>query len=135
MNCKPTKENFAELLKAGRFAIVGVANTLLDMGVFALLAQLLGWNVYLSQVVSYSVGTLNSYIWNRSWTFGSSQRFWSPALVKFLLLSVAMLLLSTGLLWLFYDQLGLHKLVAKGASVIITMVVNFVINRLWVFRS
>ena len=42
--------NVQELLKAGRFAIVGVANTLVDFTVFTLLAQAAGVNVYLSQV-------------------------------------------------------------------------------------
>ena len=33
---------FKELLRAAKFAVGGVANTLIDMGVFALLAQVLG---------------------------------------------------------------------------------------------
>ena len=49
-----------ELLKAARFAIVGVGNTLVDLAVFTLLAQFLEVNVYLAQVLGYSAGTLNS---------------------------------------------------------------------------
>ncbi|MEG0542387.1 MAG: GtrA family protein [Angelakisella sp.] len=124
-----------ELQKAGKFAFVGVINTLLDIGLFALLAQVLGINVYLSQLVSYSAGTLNSYLLNRSWTFKTKERFWSPALIRFLLLNVAMLLLSTAIIWLFYDVMGIHKLIAKGFSTAFTLVLSFIINRLWVFRT
>ena len=35
------KPKLQELLRAGRFAIVGVGNTLVDLGVFTLLAQVL----------------------------------------------------------------------------------------------
>jgi putative flippase GtrA len=123
----------SELIKAAKFAVVGIANTLIDYGVFALLAQLLSVNVFLSQVISYSCGVLNSYIFNRSWTFQSQSRFFSPALVRFLVLNLCMLALSTGLLALFL-QFGLSKLVAKGCTVVVTMAVGFVVNRLWVFR-
>jgi putative flippase GtrA len=123
----------SELIKAAKFAVVGIGNTLIDYGVFALLAQLLSVNVFLSQVISYSCGILNSYIFNRSWTFQSQSRFFSPALVRFLVLNLCMLALSTGLLALFL-QFGLSKLVAKGCTVVVTMAIGFVVNRLWVFR-
>lgn len=124
-----------EIEKVGKFALVGVVNTLLDMGLFALLAQLLGVNVYLSQCISFSAGVLNSYLINRSWTFRTKEAFWSPALVRFLLLNVAMLAVSTAIIWLFYDLLGIHKLIAKVISTGCTLVVSFLINRLWVFRD
>ena len=127
------ENKMSELIKAAKFAVVGIANTLIDYGVFALLAQLLSVNVFLSQVISYSCGILNSYIFNRSWTFQSQSRFFSPALVRFLVLNLCMLALSTGLLALFL-QFGLSKLVAKGCTVVVTMGVGFVVNRLWVFR-
>lgn len=126
------EKKLTELMKAAKFALVGVSNTLVDYGVFALLAQLLGVNVYLSQVVSYSCGILNSYIWNRSWTFRSKERFFSPALVRFLAVNLCMLALSTGLLALFL-RLGLSKLVAKACTLVFTMVLGFAANRLWVF--
>lgn len=124
-----------EAIKAGKFALVGVANTLIDMGVFALLAQLMGVNVYLSQCISYSAGVLNSYIFNRSWTFKTKEHFWSPALLRFLVLNFIMLALSTVIIWVFYDLLSVHKLIAKCISVPITMILNFLASRLWVFHT
>ena len=128
------ENKLTELIKAAKFAVVGVANTLIDYGVFALLAQLLSVNVFLSQVISYSCGIINSYIWNRSWTFQSQSKFFGPALVRFLVLNLSMLALSTGLL-AFFLQFGLSKLVAKGCTVVVTMAIGFVVNRLWVFGS
>lgn len=124
-----------ELIKAGKFALVGVANTLLDMGVFWLLTVPLLWNPYYAQLCSYSVGMINSYILNRSWTFSSRQRFFSPALLRFLVVNAAMLALSTALLWLLRDWAGLPTMLAKCGSVAVTLVANFVISRFWVFSS
>jgi putative flippase GtrA len=129
------KPKLQELLRAGRFAIVGVGNTLVDLGVFTLLAQVLGANVYFSQAAGYSAGTLNSYILNRSWTFRTKGRFFSPTLVRFLALNLTMLLFSTGVLCLAYDLGGLPKLPAKIIATGVTMVVNFLVSRFWVFRD
>lgn len=128
MENKPT-----ELLKAAKFAIVGVANTLIDYGIFALLAQVFSIDVYLAQVISYSCGILNSYIWNRSWTFQSENRFFGPTLVRFLALNLCMLGISTLVLALFLG-FGFSKLTAKACTVAVTMVIGFLANRLWVFR-
>lgn len=46
-----------------------------------------------------------------------------------------MLGLSTGLLYLFYDLAGLPELVAKAGATVVTLAVNFVCNRLWVFKG
>lgn len=128
-------KKLSEALKAGKFAIVGVANTLIDMGVYALLAQLMGVNPYFAQVISYSCGMLNSYVFNRSWTFRSQARFFSPALARFVILNLVMLGVSTGLLYLFLDQLGLHKMIAKVLATGFTLCLSFVVNRLWVFKE
>ena len=124
-----------EAIKAGKFAIVGVANTLLDMGVFWLLSVLLGINPYISQVISYSCGMLNSYIFNRSWTFRSQAKFFSPALLRFIILNLIMLGISTGLLFVLLDILAVPKMIAKVGATIITLVICFVVIRLWVFKE
>lgn len=129
------EEKVQELLKAGRFAVVGAANTLVDFAVFTLLAQVMGANVYLSQALGYGAGILNSYTFNRSWTFRARGRFFSPALVRFLALNLTMLALSTGLMFLAIDLGGMPKFLAKIAVTGVTMVVNFLVSRLWVFRD
>lgn len=124
-----------ETLKAGKFAIVGVANTLIDFGVFTVLTQLAKVDVYVAQPVGFVCGMLNSYIFNRKWTFQAQDRFFSPALVRFVVLNLMMLAVSTGLLYLMYDWLGLPELLAKAGATGCTMVLSFLVNRLWVFRG
>lgn len=124
-----------EFLKLVKFGITGVANTLVDYLVFTLLTALFGVNLYLAQVCSYSAGMLNSYLVNRSWTFRTKQKFFGGQLLRFIITNGAVLLLSIGLLKVFTEFWSWPVLFAKLAVVCVTLVVNFVISRLWVFRK
>lgn len=135
----PGRLNVAKKLFSGemwrfiKFGLTGVMNTLVDYMVFLVLSYL-SVDVYLSQVVSYSCGMLNSYIVNRSWTFGSKKRFFSAQMLAFIVVNSSLLLLSLGVLWL-GTRLGYGKLVSKLGATAVTLVVGFGVNRLWVFKS
>jgi len=49
--------------------MIGVMNTLTDLGLFLVLTGFLAWPPTLSNVVSFSVGTCQSYIMNSWFTF------------------------------------------------------------------
>ncbi|WMJ84979.1 GtrA family protein [Oscillospiraceae bacterium LTW-04] len=108
-------------------------NTLVDYTVFLVLSYL-SVNIYLSQVIAYSCGMLNSYVVNRSWTFGSKKNFFSVQMLRFTVVNLSLLLISLGVLWL-GSQLGYNKLISKLGATAVTLVVGFVVNRLWVFNS
>ncbi len=122
-----------EMWRFIKFGLTGVMNTLVDYTVFLMLSYL-GINVYISQVVSYFCGMLNSYIVNRSWTFGSKKDFFSAQMMRFIVVNLSLLLLSLGVLWS-GAQLGYGKLISKLGATAVTLVVGFIVNRLWVFGS
>ncbi len=124
----------AELWRMVKFGITGVANTLVDFIVYTVLAVPLGVNVYLSQFCGYAAGMLNSYLVNRSWTFQSRDRFFSGQLFRFLVTNLAVLGVSM-LLIKGFMAVGFGKILAKLGATCITLVLNFVISRLWVFRG
>ncbi len=123
-----------ELKRILKFGLTGVANTLVDVGVCWILNQLLGMNIYLANVIGYGAGMLNSYLVNRSWTFASRDRLFSMQLVRFLLVNLSALALSTLLIRLL-TGFGLGDMWAKLGATGITLVVNFLASRFWVFRS
>lgn len=57
--------------QALRFAIVGVLNTATTLVIIAVLRELAGAPVWLASGVGYAVGTVQSYLLNRGWTFGA----------------------------------------------------------------
>jgi putative flippase GtrA len=63
------------LLQMAKFAAVGGLNTLLDLGVLNILILFSGIAVGLGysffKAISFIVASINSYLWNKYWTFGS----------------------------------------------------------------
>ena len=137
MNFKRLMEDprIQQLYKLFKFGIVGVMNTAVDFLVYTVLVSVLGWGLYVSQVISYSCGMLNSYVINRKWTFSTKNGFFSWELVRFILLNLSMMLLGMAIIWFCTQQLMLHKLVAKLISTVLVLVVNFLVSNFWVFRS
>lgn len=125
--------NPVEWIRFIKFGATGILNTLVDYLLFALLAQVFMLNVYFSQVCGYLAGMLNSYLINRRWTFQTKQNFFSLQFFKFILSNLFVLVISVFLLKFFLD-FSIPVLLAKLFTVCITMGVNFLISRLWVFR-
>jgi putative flippase GtrA len=137
---------FVEFLK---FNAVGLLNTAVD---FVVYTGLLGAGVHLlaAQTAGYGCGIVNSYLWNKYWTFrrggvnragesgGSGGSLAGPGerarFARFVALNIGTLLLSLLVLWLAHDGIGLHPLAAKAAATAVTMVANYAGSRLWVFR-
>jgi putative flippase GtrA len=129
------KEHWAEIKKLFKFGITGIMNTVVDFAVYTVLVSLAGMGLYVSQVISYCCGMLNSYAVNRKWTFDTKNGFFSLELVKFIVLNLAMMLLGMGIIYLCVEQMGFHKLVGKLVSTVLVMAINFVVSNLWVFRN
>lgn len=131
MDWKQGKEELKRLIK---FGITGVCNTLIDMAASTLLLVVVGANVYLSKTVGYCAGMLNSYLINRRWTFRSSRRFFSVELARFVLSNLVVLGISILLIGAF-RYFGLPELPAMLLSTCVTLAINFLFSRLWVFRQ
>jgi putative flippase GtrA len=116
-----------------KFNFVGLLNTALDFAVFTLLTWL-GVYYILAQCFSYGVGMVNSYTLNKYWTFAQKGRLETKQAIRFIVLNLGSLLLSLGLLAIFRDQWMMKVLVAKLLTTVITTLVNYAGNKLWVFR-
>ena len=57
--------------QALRFIVVGVSNTLVTLAFFALLAKVLHVPDIPANAIAYVLGIVNSFLWNKYWTFGA----------------------------------------------------------------
>lgn len=118
-----------------RFAAVGVANTLVDVGVFAALVAA-SVPVVAANAVGYAAGTLNSFVLNRVWTFrdlsGTGQG-WGRQFAAFAGVNLAVLGLSTCVVWGLAPLLG--PVPAKLASVPCGFAAGYALTRVLVFRA
>ncbi|WP_054693451.1 GtrA family protein [Syntrophomonas palmitatica] len=116
-----------------RFCTVGAGNTLVDLSLFFLLT--LGPVPYLlAQVLAYSAGVVNSFIFNRYWTFRVKGRSSLAEITRFIIVNGISLAFTSGLLVILceagHTALWLAKTTATGAGIIL----NFIGSR-WVFAD
>jgi putative flippase GtrA len=116
-----------------RFAVVGVANTLVDVAVFATLIASTATPPMIANVAGYSAGIVNSYLLNRNWTFSDSRGFaWRRELTRFITVNMAAMGLSTFVVWALTHALG--PLPAKIVSLTVTFAFSYSLSRSLVFR-
>lgn len=52
-----------------KYCIVGALNTMVCLGVIFVCKSLVGVNPYLSNILGYAAGLINSFLWNKQWVF------------------------------------------------------------------
>lgn len=118
-----------------KFALVGLVTTAINFMIYAVLV-LAGVNYLLSAVIAFIVGTLNSYTFNRTWTFRTGKHQ-NALLLKFTAVQLLGLAINLGVLALFVEYGGLedHKLFAQLLANGFVVMSNFFGNKYWTFRS
>jgi len=86
----------------------------------------------LANIVGYSAGIINSFTWNKLWTFEAKKKT-AKQFGRFLVLNLFCLLLSSAFLFVFTDYLGWAYLPVWFITMGIITLVNFFISKVWVF--
>lgn len=125
--------NLSGLTRFIKFGMVGVLNTLINWGIFYFL-NYIGVYYIVSNVIGYTVATINSYLWNSKWVFNyTNERF--KTLIKFVLLNLFGMTINTGILFILVEGFKIKKMVAVIIATFIVMIINYFINKLWIFRK
>ena len=123
-----------DLFRFIKFGLVGLLNTLINWILFILLNSF-GVYYIISNVIAYSISTLNSYLWNSKWVFKYNEDNVKETSFKFIVLNIIGLTLNTIILYLLVDIVGLNKLISLVITTGIVMILNYFINKLWVFKK
>jgi putative flippase GtrA len=96
------EEKFVSKKTGGQFAkfiTVGISNTLIDVGVLNLLMFLAGIYegtlIIVFNVISVSLAIINSYYWNKHWTFDSKEKTEVQEFGSFVAVSLGGALINT----------------------------------------
>ncbi|MGH9367553.1 MAG: glycosyltransferase [Thermoanaerobaculia bacterium] len=116
-----------------RFAMAGASGVVVDMGLLFLLSdpRTLAWGLTRSKVIAAEVAIINNFIWNDRWTFrerAEEERGLRPTLkrfAKFQIICLAGLILSTVLLNLQFNLLGINRYVANAIAIAVVTAWNF----------
>ena len=120
-----------------RFGCVGGLNTTIDFGIFSVLNSLFGVNYAISQILSYSGGSLNSYFLNKYWTFNDTKTIkkTTKEIVQFIVVNSASLVVSLIGMSILLSNKSMNPLIAKIICMVLAQVVNFLGYRFWVFGT
>ena len=117
-----------------KFGLVGVLNTIINWILFILLNSM-GVYYIISNIIAYSISTLNSYLWNSKWVFKYTGDNVNQTTFKFITLNIIGLVLNTINLFLLVDIIKLPKIIALIIATGVVMILNYFINKLWVFKK
>ena len=128
-----TPERRAILSQLLRFLVSGAVVTVLGVGVYAIVALVLGWHPQLGNLLAYLAAMASGYLMHSRWSFRDHGERNRGTAVRFVFVS----LLSLGLnsLWvaLITGPLGLGPAWPILPMLFVTPAVTFVLNRRWVF--
>lgn len=130
------------LFQFAKFGLVGITNTLLsyvlNIAVLYLLEPFaLSWDYIAGNVVAFVLSVLWSFYWNRRFVFQKEKTTLRTELLMLLKTYAAYaltgILLNNLLSWLWIERFGISKYVAPLINLVISVPLNFVINKFWTF--
>lgn len=142
-----TPEQEQAFMQFVKFALVGVTNTLMstfiNWGTLLLLDQLGGFegiDKYIGNTVAFILSVLWSYMLNSKFVFkesedGEKRVWWKTLLKTYAAYAFTGLGLSNIISWLCVDVWGISKYIAPLINLVISVPINYVMNKFWAYRQ
>ena len=153
-------KKIAIIYQIAKFGLIGVLNTLVDLGVLALVtllfsaylqiestSALIGTITFYSlyKSISFIVANISSYFWNKYWTFNQGEKkqtkgeflqFFAVSMLGFLInVFVASFVFKTILGSMTTLNAGQLGLIGAAAGSVAGLAWNFIGYKLWVFKK
>jgi putative flippase GtrA len=115
-----------------KYSIIGIFNTLIGLGVIYIAYNTLKLNYIISNVIGYLFGLINSFIWNRKWTFHSSKSKLN-SVMPFLTVFIISYIGNIVCVIISIDYLKIDPNIAQLFGVIGYSTLNFLLNKFYTF--
>lgn len=135
----------APLVQFVKFGLVGVSNTLISyatemLGYYVLLTGMTSESlkVTLVTVASFLISTVNAYYWNNRYVFKGdrhtfSQHVWAYLRTAACYALTGLILAPAAKVWLV--NISVPFWIASLSTLILTIPLNFILNKFWAFRK
>ena len=129
---------FAKLWQFIKFGIVGLGNTIISLGVYEVCLYL-GVHYLPADALGLVISVINAYYWNNRVVFGDGQKKPFGQHVRMYFKSLAAyggaFVLNQLLLVLWVEIVGVPEWLAPFINLVITIPLNFLVNKYWTFRK
>ena len=119
--------------KRVRFLFVGGINTVVGYGAYALFIAI-GLNPYLATTFSTIIGVINSYFWNKYFTFRQPKKSLTEVL-RFVSVYAISYVANLLLVYLFVDCWGMDKYISGAVCLFVVTIVSYVGHNFFSFKN
>lgn len=128
-----SEEQWQGFMQFVKFCLVGVSNTAISLIVYYIFV-LINRDLYIvGNAVGFVVSVLNSYFWNSRFVFDKQDEK-AKTIIKTFAAYGTNLAIGTALLYLFVDVWGLSEFLAPVLNLIVTVPLNYILNKFWVMK-
>ncbi|MDE6715450.1 MAG: GtrA family protein [Muribaculaceae bacterium] len=134
-------------IQLAKYGLVGVGNTAVTGFVFVVLNSVFNVNFYVSNVVGFVAGVINSFIWNKKWVFKGASDHVKREILLFLIGFAICYLIQMGVLWILmnytnlqyiqipgYEKFQLGDTLITGIGMVFYTLLNYIYNRFVTFK-
>lgn len=121
-----------------KFGLVGISNTVVSWICYYVILWIDDDLYMLGSLVGTVVSIANAFFWNDRFVFKGKENDWKSRLKRLGKTYVSYggtSLLSMLLLWVEVQLFGVNKVIAPVVNLLITIPLNFLINKFWTFRN
>ncbi|SEI97592.1 Putative flippase GtrA (transmembrane translocase of bactoprenol-linked glucose) [Lachnospiraceae bacterium A10] len=144
------EKNFMQFIK---FGIIGVSNTVISyliysgfllffnkVNILTINVRWLGKVDYLcAQLIAFILSVAWSFYWNNKYVFilqeNEQRSIWKTLIKTYISYSFTGLFLNTILLIIWVQVIGINEFIAPIINLLISVPLNFIINKLWAFKK
>ncbi len=119
-------------LQGLRFVAIGMASNVVLYLLYLLLTTI-GIGYKTAMTLLFVVGTLQTFVFNRRWTFAHQGSVQVPFMRYVVVYSLAYILNLAALL-VFVDHFSLPHQIVQGVMILLLAVMLFFLQKVWVFR-
>ena len=140
-----TEKKLEGILQFLKFGIVGLSNTVISYIIYVItlftiqaMGILRNSDYLVAQVIACILSVLWSFYWNNKYVFsneGAEKRNAFRALLKaYISYSFTGLFLNSALAFVWVQMLGISKLIVPVINLLISVPINFIMNKFWAFK-
>ena len=130
------KENWKEVLvQFIKFGIIGASNTLISTAIYYVFVWIDPNLYFLGNVVGWIVSVFNSFYWNNRFVFKNSELSWWKKLLRTYLAYGGSFVVGSITLAIMVSGLGVSEWLAPWLNMVITIPLNFILNKFWAFKA
>ncbi|MBG0782796.1 MAG: GtrA family protein [Bacteroidales bacterium] len=123
------------LLKFLKFGVVGFSGLFVDFGLTFLFKEVFHVQKYVSNAIGFIMAATSNYIFNRIWTFESTNPNIALEYTEFIVISLIGLVINTLILYLLVSRWKINFYLSKVFAIAVVTLWNFFANLLFTFAE